>query len=168
MRGSSGHLDAFALRAAIDRFTLCRRELACPPEVARAARWNEARARLLLLQAPPPAGPPADDPPGDTRDPDQQTPSQGKLPAEGTGEVRPDSTAKGDANAKSRPTEEPAKRSAPGKGSLTPLADQGDAPPIAEADATAHLTDAIDRISTDWLRNKRGRSRAATPGRRDW
>jgi hypothetical protein len=167
-RGSSGHLDALALRAAIDRFTLCRREPGCPPDVARAASWNEGRARLLLLQAPPPAGPSSEDPPADEKDPDGQTPSRAKLPADGSGEVGPDQTAKGDDKAKSRPTEEPAKRSKPGKGSLTPLADQGEAPPIAESDAGAHLDDAVERISTDWLRHKRRRSRAVSPGGRDW
>jgi hypothetical protein len=168
MRGSSGRLDALALRAAIDRFTLCRREPGCPPEVARAADWNAQRARLLLLQAPPPSGPSPDEPPGDEKAPDPQSPSPPKSPAEGTGDVRPDQTTKGDANAKSRPTDEPAKRTGPGKGSLTPIADQTDAPPLAEPEVAAHLEEAVDSIAKDWLRHRRGRSRPATPGRRDW
>ena len=168
MRGSSGRLDALALRAAIDRFTLCRREPGCPAEVARAADWNAQRARLLLLQAPPSSGPSADEPPGDEKTPDPQTPSQPKSPTEGNGEVRPDTTTKGDANDKSRPMEEPGKRTGPGKGSLTPIADQNDAPPLAEPDAAAHLEEAVDSIAKDWLRHRRGRSRPATPGRRDW
>lgn len=168
MRGSSGRLDALALRAAIDRFTLCRREPGCPPGVARAAEWDAQRARLLLLQAPPPTGPSADEPPGDEKAPDPQSPSQPKSPTEGTGDVRPDTNTKGDANDKSRPTEEPSNRTRPGKGSLTPLSDEADAPPIAEPDAAAYLEDAAENIAKDWLRHRRGRARPATPGRRDW
>jgi hypothetical protein len=168
MRGSSGRLDALALRAAIDRFTLCRREPGCPAEVARAAEWDEQRARLLLLQAPPPAGPSPEEPPGDEKDPDPPTPPQPKSPADGSGDVRPDATARGDPNAKTRPTEEPSNRTGPGKGTLTPVPDQAEAPPLAEPDAAAHLEAAVKNISEDWLRHRRGRARPATPGRRDW
>ena len=168
MRGSLAKLDALALRASIDHFTLCRRDPRCSPETERAAIWNQQRARLLLLQAPPPVEPSAEDSTGDEKNPDEPKNGQQKQPSEGTGDVRPDQTTKGDPDAKSRPTEEPAKRSGPGKGSLTPLPDQADAPPLAAPDAAAYLEEATHRISADWLRHRRGRSRAVSPGGRDW
>ncbi len=168
MRGSLGKLDALSLRASIDQFTLCRRDSRCSPETERAAIWNQQRARLLLLQAPPPIAPSAEDSTGEETNPDKPPTTHQTQPSEGNGEAHPDPTTKGDPDAKSRPTEEPAKRTGPGKGSLTPLPDQAEAPPLAATDAAAHLEGATLRISADWLRHRRGRSRAVSPGGRDW
>ena len=168
MRGSSGKLDAFALRASIDRFTQCRREPGCPPEIERAAKWNQGRARLLLLQSPTLSERSVQEPTGDEKNPDNPTPAPQKQPSDGSAEVGADPSTKGDDKAKTRPTEEASKRTGPGKGSLTPLPDQTDSAPVAASDAAAHLEEAVKSIASDWLRHRRSRSRPVSRGGRDW
>lgn len=170
LRGTTGQLDAPALRAAIDRYTECLRDPGCDAALADDARHNRERARLVLAQAPPPAaesGDPADG--GDDRPKDQPPPTGTggpKQPSPGGTEAVPD------ADGKTGPGQEKdgsgSTRPAAGKGTLAPVPSSPAAPPLSAREAGEHVERAAERILEDNRAHRRSRARGAVPGVRDW
>lgn len=169
LRGTTGQLDARALRAAIDRYTECLRDPGCDAALADDARHNRERSRLVLAQAPSPtaeSGDPADS--GDDRPKDRPPNGTGgtKQPSPGGTEAVPD------ANGKTGPGQEKEgpgnSRPAAGKGTLAPVPSSPAAPPLSAREAGEHVERAAERILEDNRAHRRSRARGAVPGVRDW
>ncbi len=169
IRAAGSSLDRVALRSAIDRFGECLRDPHCDSELAANARHNRLRARLLLLQAPPPADG-SDEDAGREENKDDP-PSEGDRPdgrREGPGDERSDKSA--------RPGKEGMEQSdgkhegapSPGRGVLPPVPDRGEAAPLAANDALQHLDQATRRIVEESRQHHRSRGRPAASGVRDW
>ncbi len=171
LRGSGGKLDALALRGAIDRYTECLREPGADEPLRRDARYNQERARLLLAQAARPAGEAQesnageDENPKDPRDP--LSPGERPRPG-GPGASEPENGGQPGSAAREQAGDRGEGKPSAGRGSLPPVPDRADAPPLAAADAARHLDQASKRINEDLVRHRRGRARPATPGVRDW
>jgi tetratricopeptide (TPR) repeat protein len=172
VRAAGSSLDPVALRGAIDRFGECLRDPKCVAALAADARHNRQRARLLLLQAPPPQDGPGeepnseeqpDEPPDSAQQPDDK---RGNDP----GADKNDKGGKAGA-AKSGP-EQPGGDSqgtqAPGQGALPPVSDRSEQAPLAQRDALEHLEQATRRILDEMKQYRRSRPRPAGPGVRDW
>lgn len=173
LRGTTGSLDRLTLRAAIDRYTECLRDPTCSPDLAIEARLNQQRARLFLLQAPPPeVEGPRDDPgseDGDRTEPPEAQPTRNRDPqySPASSESAP-STTPGQREPRPGATDPQSTRPAPGRGTLPPVPSSLEAPPLAEQDASLHLERVSARILDDLVRHRRARPRAATPGVKDW
>lgn len=171
LRGSIGKLDQLPLRAAIDRFGECQKEPACDAALRAKARYNQERARLLLLQAPPTTGDAPQQNSGEEKqeaddrpDPlNPRDPRQGMGDRDGNGNPRP-----GSERGKEQAGDQGKAKQAAGRGALPPVPDRADSPPLAGPDAAIHLDRASKLILDDLLQHRRGRTRAATPGVRDW
>jgi hypothetical protein len=168
-------LDRATLRAAIDRFSLCLAEPGCPPGLADDARYNCARARLLLLQAPPPPGANEEGAPGDDDKPDDppdssQGPDGSRDPGKADRVQQSQGNPAGGGN--ERPGETKDKVDGPngaGRGTiLPPPQDTSETKPLSERDAVQHLEEATKRILEDVAAYRRGRPRPLPPGVRDW
>jgi hypothetical protein len=169
LRATGSPLDRVALRSAMDRFAECLRDPSCDAELAADARHNRLRARLLLLQAPlPPEG--ADDDAG-REDSKDDPPSDGRQPdgrREGIGDESGDRSAipgKGTAEQSDRSQ---AGAPAPGSGTLPPVPDRSEAPPLSAREALMHLEQATERILKESRQYRRSRARPAGTGVRDW
>jgi hypothetical protein len=165
--------DAAALRAAIDRFTMCLRDPACDAALAADARYNQARAQLLLSQAPPAPGASGEEPPGGEEPGKEDLDNPGRkndaLGERGIGpDGRPDRGTPAGAGDTEHPGARPEGTSSPGRGTLPPVPDHPDAAPLAPRDAAEHLKHAAEKIQSDLATHRRGRSRPASPGVRDW
>lgn len=169
---SASALDRAALRSAIDRFGECARDRDCDSELRAAARYNRAKARLLLLQAPR-AESGGEEPPGDesNKDDDQQPQSKPKdggkgEPGDGDKKLTPGGAAD---KVGEQPAEKKEGEPGPGQGvKLTPPPEDREAPPPAKEDAARHVEMAARRIVEDLAAHKRGKARPAGPGVRDW
>lgn len=176
LRAGGATLDRAALRAAIDRFSQCLAEPGCPRRLADDARYNRARARLLLLQAPAAPGG-ANDDPSTTDDKDRQDdeppdPSRGPDGNRDNGADTPQGSR---GNPGERGHEQPGDAqqgnegaNAPGKGIVPPVPDSGDPMPLSPRDAELHLEKATRAILKDLQEYRRGRARTGSPGVRDW
>jgi Ca-activated chloride channel family protein len=163
--------DALALRAAIDRFTLCLRDPLCTPELARAAQHNRQHARLLLNQLVPAPDAPTQQPGGEDKTNPADPPSRSTGPSESAqpGD-RPQTSAQadvapGDAS-QATPTSQASNLA--GKGTLTPVPDREDALPLSPSEAAEHLERAWQRIQNDWRTHRRSQGRPVVAGGRDW
>jgi tetratricopeptide (TPR) repeat protein len=164
-------LDAAALRAAIDRFTLCLRDPGCDADLAADARYNQGRARLLLLQAPPAPGggeepsSGADSEKDDTDDPGRKNDARGEDGMGGDGHPdRATPVGPGGSDVGARPEGKPT----PGRGALPPVPDRPDAAPLSAPDAAEHLEQAAKKIREELTAHRRARARPVSPGVRDW
>jgi hypothetical protein len=169
LRAAGTSLDRVALRSAIDRFGECLRDRNCDPQLDADARHNRLRARLLLLQAPPPADNSVDDPGSDDNrndPPDSEKDRQDRTmgPGDDRGDS-PRSLAPGTAEGPAGATEG---SSAPGSGTLPPVPDRSEPAPLAERAALEHLEMATRRILEESREHRRGRARPASSGMRDW
>jgi hypothetical protein len=144
---ASASLDGVTLRAAVDRFS---EALAEPDVDPSAVRYNLERARLLLAQSrtrPDQRPEPGEDNPPEEPGPEDKGPSEQKKPADGKTDVEGKKEA--------------------GKGLITPVPLDKDAPRIGEEDAQLHLDDAVRRILAEWQAHRRSKSRPAPKGK-DW
>jgi hypothetical protein len=167
MRAESGStLDRAMLKGAIDRYNQCLGDPGCDEELARDARYNRSRARLLLLQAPPPKN--AEQPQGDepkTNDRDDQQP---KKQDKDKGDLVP---AKDKSKDKGKAVEGPDKNGTdqPGAGAgLPPVQDDPEAVPLAKEDAERHLELAAKRILEESMHHRRSKGRPTGAGGKDW
>ena len=163
--------DAGTLRAAIDRYSECLRGAGDDGALTRAARYNQARARLLLLQVKPSQGesPPTED--GDHPKPDP--PDDPKKPRNGSQPSRPETkpqpkdrgkAASKGANKEATPTE---KQGPGGRGQLV-LPDSANPSRVAEDEAAEYLDRAVRRILRARAKHRRDLARPAAAGERDW
>lgn len=170
LRGTSGKLDALALRAAIDRYTECLREPGASEALLADARHNQERARLLLMQAPTATGEAPEQNSGE--EPNQEDPQtpRGEEPRRGAaGAGEPERGGeRGKAGARERGGERGDGRPSAGRGTLPPVPDRPDAPPLAGPDAVEHLERAWKMIQDDLVNHRRGRARPGSAGVRDW
>ncbi len=170
LRAGGSSLDRVSLRSAIDRFGECLRDPGCVPPLAADARHNRLRARLLLLQMPPPRDGSTDDPGSD--DPKDDQPEDGKNPEERSRGIGDDKGTqagtpfKGSADPSAG--ENQGTPSAGRGAALPPVPDQAVASPLATRDALEHLQMATQRILDESRQHRRSRSRPAASGVRDW
>jgi tetratricopeptide (TPR) repeat protein len=170
MRGSQGQPDGLVLRGAIDVYTRCLRDPACGDTLAADARYNQGRARLLLLQVPPREGAADDgggneDGPEEERNRDKKGPDKNGDRPDGTGDKRPVTGTGAGTGA------EPGEKKEGGEGGALPAAivpDRADAQNLPEPEAAALLRQASRRIVEDLQRHRRERKRPSAPGARDW
>jgi hypothetical protein len=172
LRAAGTSPDRVALRSAIDRFGECTRDPGCKPALAADARYNRQRARLLLLQSSPSSESAAQEPSGE--DPEDNPPEPPKSPEDKRGDgLGEKSENKGTPASPTKAGTEEAKgeqkgSQAAGKGTLVPVSDNSDATPLPPGDALEHLEQATRRILDDVRQHRRGRSRPARSGVRDW
>jgi hypothetical protein len=171
-RAAGASLDPTALRSAIDSFGECLRDPSSDKALARRARYNRQRARLLLLQAPPPPGSSSDDG-ADREDKPEEDSEQPKQPEDrgADGQERSENRGKGSPArvGEHSPGDDKEGAAGPGRGSLLPpLPDRAEAAPLAPNDALQHLEQATQRILDDARQHRRARSRPAGSGVRDW
>jgi hypothetical protein len=170
---SGGPPDRATLRAAIDRFSACLADPNCDEALAEDARYNRARARLLLLQTPPPPGATDEGESDDKKDKDDENPEgpDGKdnLSGNDTG-TQPKSTQGTPTNGGTEDGGETGdtKQGAGAGHVLPPVSNSADAPPLPPGDAAEHVERATRRILEEAAAYRRSRGRAAPAGVRDW
>ncbi len=169
LRAESGQLDPLSLRVAIDRYLECQRDPGCSAELAEAAQRQQERARLLLAQTPPRSE--ATESSGGDNDSTDEPPARSGDPASRSTSnetVAEPSTSDSSTTAPTRDSDDKSGKSKAGRGTLPPVPDQADAPPLAAELAQLHLEQAQQQIQEDLLRHRRGRARSVPPATRDW
>lgn len=173
LRGSVEKLEPASLRAAMDRYTECLNEPGCPEELAERARYNQQRARLLLLQAPfTTEGRAESETHGEDSSQEREDPSPMRR-ERGQPEGEPEPTSASEKNAQ-RKTEQQLPEGSkpatptPGQGTLPPVPDQAEAVPLSSVDAAQHLDRAWQRIREDWTQHRRAQHRSVASGVKDW
>ena len=172
LRATSGDgLDPALLRAAMDQY---RAAIQADPEVCEAARYNQTRARLLLLQVVPRFNESESRDPEDNAGEDNKeepNPSPSKTPEKnGSG----DSTGTGSQrvptkDGKGAPViEEKDRPGGAGSGTPTPLPNRANAAPIASATAQDELRAATQRIVEEWRATRRARLVPRAGSGADW
>jgi len=170
----AGQRDAASLRTAIVCYDQCLQSAGDDPSLIADARYNREKARLMLLQFPPPAnGPPNDKPPSnDTNpqpphpDPRQPTPATGEPGSEGNPDSRGVAgAAKPEPGTTATKTDMPPP---PGKGNLDPIPDEVDAPPLSPHDAAEHLEAATKKVLQERQTHHRRGERTSAAGVKDW
>lgn len=169
LRATAGTaLERSTLRAAIDLFGDCVEDEGCDPSLRRDAKYNRARARLLLLQAPPPR--PGEEP-GD--EPKDESPKED--PKDDKSRTKEGEPKDGDPKKKDKAGAEPSKDAddgkqgdAAGRGKLPPPPRDDGGPPLAREDAERHLEAAAKKILDEAAAHRRGKAKPAGPGVRDW
>jgi hypothetical protein len=160
------------LRVAIDTYTRCLRDPGCDEKLAADARYNQGRARLLLLQVPPSQDADRSDDPGheegpdDERDGPKEEPKKRDGPGNG-GEQKPGPGAKDTENGTGEDRQKGA-GAAGGAVPRPPVSDRPDASNLPRDEADALLREASQRIVEDWLKYRREMKRPSSPGARDW
>lgn len=168
----SDNPDAALLRAAIDQFQAAEQADAT---VAPAARYNRARARLLLLQVLPsfqesePADasepPAADEPREETHPP----PAQPQPKGPDSGDSSSGSQRQPSKDGQEAPViEEKNRPAAPGAGAATPLPNRPEAALVAAEEALQALRQATQRILEESRANRRARLVPRSGPGADW
>jgi tetratricopeptide (TPR) repeat protein len=171
----AGDRDVEALKAAVESYQQCLAETNVDEELTDDAQHNLERARLLLLQIPPPSAAHSKDesagdvPPKPQTTP-RETPGARKNPTHdpSTGVGKPDKS--GDPTKLEKGTM-PAETDAPpqpGSGNLPPVPDRADLPPLSAEDAARHLELASLRIEEDYKVHRRSKAPAPMANVRDW
>jgi tetratricopeptide (TPR) repeat protein len=170
----AGDRDADALKAAVESYRQCLAETNLDDALADDARLNLERARLLLLQIPPPAAPTKDESSGDVPPKPQTSPrdtpgaQKNPKPDPSTSAAKPDKSGdktKPEVGTKPVETDAPPQ---PGSGHLPPVPDGADLPPLTAADAARHLELASQRIEEDYKAHRRSKAPAPAANVRDW
>jgi tetratricopeptide (TPR) repeat protein len=170
----AGTRDETSLRAALACYDQCLHSAGDDETLASVARYNREKARLLLLQFPPPANNSSSDSPT-SDDPNPQPPHSDNRQAM---PVAGDAGAEGDADRNAQPgsvkPDEGASASKsnspppPGKGNLPPIPDEVDAKPLSPREAGEHLQLAAKKVLQErQIHHRRGEETTAT-GVKDW
>jgi tetratricopeptide (TPR) repeat protein len=161
-----------ALREAVFLYEQCLRQEDIDPDLATDARHNLELAKLLWVEVQASeADRPEEVPDADTRP--KPTDPPGKKPETGgtdPGTGRPDPRGKHvpvqpDAGTRPTPTNEPP---GPGKGTLRPIPDDAELPPLSAEDAAAHLEQAAARIAWERHTHRKQSVKPVAPGVKDW
>jgi tetratricopeptide (TPR) repeat protein len=167
----SRELGPKALREAILLYDQCLRENDNDPDLATDARHNLELAKLLWLEAQARADRP-EEAPGEDTNPKPPEPA-GKKPETGgpdKGIGRPDAgdervRVKPEPGTQPTPTNE---QPAPGKGTLPPVPDDVELPPLSAEDASAHLGEAAAKIARERHTHRKQTAKPIAPGVKDW
>jgi tetratricopeptide (TPR) repeat protein len=160
-----------ALLEAVNLYEQCLRQEEIDPDLATDARHNLEVAKLLWLEAQartadrPEEGPDVDTP-KPTEPPGKKPDSGGTDP--GTGRPDPRGThvpVQPDTGSRPTPTHEPP---GPGKGTLPPIPDDADLPPLSAEDAVAHLDQAATKIARERHTHRKQSVKPVAPGVKDW
>lgn len=164
LRGSQGG-DAQVLRQAVEAFTLCLKEES-QPELAKRARHDRERARLLLAQLPPPTTPKEGDPGNEEKEKPQDT---GKEPGgtRGSEGTRPDPLGPPMPAPSEGPEPKKTDTPAPGGGQVPPVPDSAERSDLTMRDAGVHLEQAAKRIIEERRAYRLGKSRSGGSGAKD-
>ncbi len=161
-----------ALREAVILYEQCLRQDGIDPDLATDARHNLELAKLLWLEAQARAADRTEEGPAEDTQPKPPDPPGKKKETGGTdrGTGRPDPRGKHvpvqpDAGTRPTPTNEPP---GPGKGTLPPVTDDADLPPLSAEDATAHLEQAAAKIARERHTHRKQSVKPAAPGVKDW
>jgi len=171
----AGTRDEASLRAALACYDQCLQSAGGDKTLASDARHNREKARLLLLQFPPPVnGSPSDRPPSDDLNP--QSPhadNRQAMPVQAS-----DAGMEGDTDPKAqadsvKPNEGASATKSnstppPGKGNLPPIPDEVEGPPLSPHEASEHLQLAAKKVLHErQIHHRRGEEPAAD-GVKDW
>ncbi|MFQ3650538.1 MAG: hypothetical protein SNJ75_09405 [Gemmataceae bacterium] len=168
---ASENPDAALLRAAIDQFRMAEQ---ADTSVAEAARYNQARARLLLLQVIPRIQESQSVDPEDLSSSDDSNQQPQPPKPAGVPNGSDDGTSSGSQrvsipNANDAPVIEEKNRPATaGSGVAHLLPNRADAAPIAAEDAQQQLSQAKQRILEEWRAYRRARLAPHTGPGADW
>lgn len=171
----AGTRDEASLRAALACYDLCLRSAGDDPELAADARYNREKARLLLLQFPPPVNSSQDDRPhSDDMNPHFPRPDHRQplpMQADNKGEegdidpsVRPGGAKPEDDKSASKSNEPPP----PGKGNLPNIPDEVEAPPLSPHEAGEHLQLAARKVLQERQIHRRRGEEPSAAGVKDW
>jgi hypothetical protein len=172
LRATSGDgLDPALLRAAIDQY---RAAIQADPEVREAARYNQTRARLLLLQVVPRFNE------EESRDPEDAAGEDSKEEPNPSPSKTPDKNGTGDSSdtgSQRVPTkdgkgalviEEKDRPGGAGSGTPAPLPNRPGAAPVASTTAQDELRVATQRILEEWRATRRARLVPRAGSGADW
>ena len=171
----AGTHDEASLRAALACYDQCLQSAGDDAELAADARYNREKARLLLLQFPPPVNSSSSDSPPredhDSQPPQSDNPRTLPMP-------NGDAGARGDADPNARPSSVKPNEGAsttktnspppPGKGNLPPIPDEVDAPPLSPHEASEHLQLAARKVLQDQQIHHRRSEESSTANVKDW
>jgi tetratricopeptide (TPR) repeat protein len=161
-----------ALREAVILYEECLHQEGIDSDLATDARHNLEVAKLLWLEAQARDADRAEE--GPEEDPRPKPPDPpGKRPETGgtdPGTGRPDPRGKHmpvqpDAGTRPTPTHVPP---GPGKGTLPPIPDDADLPPLSAEDAAAHLEQAAAKIGRERHTHRKQSVKPVLPGVKDW
>jgi hypothetical protein len=170
----AGDRDADVLKAAVESYQQCLAETNLEKELEDDARHNLERARLLLVQIPPPPAHTKDESSGEVppkpRNSSREAPGAQKNPTRdpSNNAGKPDKggdPAKPEKGTKPIETDVPP---SPGSGHLPPVPDGADLPPLTAQDAARHLELASQCIEEDCKAHRRSKASAPTANTRDW
>jgi tetratricopeptide (TPR) repeat protein len=171
----AGTRDEASLRAALACYDQCLQCAGDDATLAADARYNREKARLLLLQFPPPTNnPPGDRPPSDDMNAQPPRPENRQamqMPAGDPGSegdtdpnVSPGSAKPDEGTSASKSKEPPP----PGKGNLPPIPDEVEAPPLSPHEAGEHVQLAAKKVMQErQIHHRRGEAPSAA-GVKDW
>jgi tetratricopeptide (TPR) repeat protein len=161
-----------AILEAVILYEQCLSREGIDPDLATDVRHNLELAKLLWLEAQARAADRTDEGPDeDTRT--KPTDPPGKKPETGgtdPGTGRPEPRGKhvpvqSDVGTRPTPTNEPP---GPGKGTLPPIPDDADLPPLSAEDAAAHLEQAAAQIARERHTHRKQSVKPVAPGVKDW
>lgn len=171
----AGSHDEASLRAALACYDQCLQSAGDDAALAADACYNREKARLLLLQLPPPInGPTSEKPPGNDFNPylprfdnHQAMPmpagaSDEEVDADPNGSPGDDNPD--DAASASKSPEPPP----PGKGNLPPIPDEVEAPPLSPYEADEHLQLAAKKVLQERQSHHRRGEEPSAAGVKDW
>lgn len=170
----AGTHDEASLRAALACYDQCLQSAGDDKRLAADARYNREKARLLLLQFPPPAtDTPGDRPPNEDNNPHRPRPEnrQAMLMHSDGSDGETDSAPE-DRNEGAKPEEgisaSKNKEPPPGKGNLPPIRDEVEAPPLSPHEAGEYLQLAARKVLHERQSHHRRSDEPSAAGVKDW
>jgi tetratricopeptide (TPR) repeat protein len=161
-----------ALQEAVNLYDRCLRQENIDPDLAADARHNLELAKLLWLEAQARSADRPEEGPDEQTNPKPPDPSAKNSETGGSdpGAGKPDP---GGSRIPVRP--EPGTRPtpsneqpAPGTGTLPPIPDDAELPPLSAEDAAAHLEDAAAKIARERHTHRKQSAKPVAPGVKDW
>jgi hypothetical protein len=170
----AGAHDETSVRAALTCYDQCLQSTGDDTALASDARYNREKARLLLLQFPPPANnSPGDRPPSDDMNPyPPRFDNRHALPmpagdqdedTETDPNVSPGGTKPDEGTSATKNKEPP-----PGKGNLPPIPDEVEAPPLSPHEAGEHLQLAARKVMLERQIHRRRSEEPSAASVKDW